>query len=650
MENFGPRRWQQLARWPMGLVPGVLVVAVVIATRGLGWWQGLEWKALDTFLRSRPAEPLDDRIVIVGIGEADIQQVGTYPIPDRYLADLITTLETYQPRVIGLDIYRDLPVQPGHDEFRTVAQGLEHLVTIEKLLPPPVTGPNFLPPERIGFVDVVPDGDGFWRRSLLGAATDDGVYHFAFTLRLAERYLAQAGLSLENGIRNPVAMRFGPVELAPLTPNAGGYVGADMGGHQVLVNYRSGPSPFRRLTMAQVQTGQVEPEWLRDRIVLIGVTAPSIKDFANSAAIVSDNPGLVFGIEFQAHAISQIISAALDNRPLLRVWPQPIEYGWIILWGAAGLGLGRILRHPLWQLLVVGGGSLVLLGTGFGLLLWQGWWIPVVPTLAVFTVNGVVFPLFYWYDRGLRSRIQERQRVIDNTFSAIHNGPLQTLSQLLRESRDPAQMSPALHRRLHDLNRDLRQVYTLVQQEALIDKQQIYLGPQGIDLSLPLHQLLYQVYTQTLGKDLPGFQTLKVKLIEFEPMSDRTLSLDDRRDLCRFLQEALLNVGKHAPNTTRLWITCKQIAPEPAGVQNLIRVADNNQDNRSEHLVYDSNATGGQGTQQAEQLSKRLRGQFRRYPNSPTGTVCELVWPTGRRSLWPFKPTALIKRSKHPGK
>ncbi len=633
----------------MGIVPGVVVIAVVIATRGLGWWQGLEWQALDTFLRSRPAEPLDERIVIVGIEESDIQRVGTYPIPDRHLAELITTLEIYQPRVIGLDIYRDLPINPGHEEFKAMAAGLESLIAIEKVLPPTVAGPAFLPPERIGFVDGVPDGDGFWRRSLLGAATADGTYHFAFTLRLAERYLASVGRSLENGIRNPVAMRFGTVELAPLSTHAGGYVNADMGGHQVLVNYRSGPFPFRRLTMAEIQTGQVESEWLRDRIVLIGITAPSVKDFVNSSAIVSNNPGQVFGIEFQAHAISQIVSAALDDRPLLRVWPQPVEYGWIILWGVAGIGIGRVLRHPLWQVLVVSSGSLVLLGTGFGLLLWQGWWIPIVPTLAVFSVNGVVFPLFYWYDQGLRSRIQERQRVIDNTFSAIHNGPLQTLAQLLRESLDPSQMSPAMHRRLQDLNHDLRQVYTLVRQEALIDEQQIYLSPQGLDLNLPLHQLLYQVYTQTLGQDLPGFQTLKVKLIEFEPMVDRSLSLDDRRDLCRFLQEALINVGKHAPNATRLWITCKQAALEPAGVQNIIRVTDNSQNNCSGNPIYDSTATGGQGTQQAEQLSKRLRGQFKRYPNIPTGTVCELVWPMGRRSLWPFELSNLVKKGNHPG-
>lgn len=636
-----------LSRWSTGVVPGIVVLAVVIATRGLGWWQGLEWKALDVFLRSRPAEPLDDRIVIVGIEENDIQQVGTYPIPDRHLTELIATLKRYQPRVIGLDIYRDLPINPGHEEFRRVAENLDSLIAIEKLLPPAVVGPEYLPPERIGFVDVVPDGDGFWRRSLLGAATPDGAYHLAFTLRMAERYLAQEGLSLENGIRNPVAMRFGTIELAPLTPNAGGYVNADMGGHQVLVNYRSGSDPFRRLTMAQVLNGQLESDWLRDRIVLIGITAPSVKDFANTAAIISDNPGLVFGIEFQAHAISQITSAALDNRPLLKVWPQPVEYGWIMLWGAAGLILGRLLPKPLKQVLVVGGGNLVLLGTSFGLLLWQGWWIPVVPALAVFTINGVVFPLFYWYDRGLRSRIQERQLVIDNTFSAIHNGPLQTLAQVLQASRDPSQISPALSSKLQDLNRELRRVYTLVRQEALVNEAQVYLNyHQGIDLTLPLHQLFYQVYTQTLEQDLLGFQTLKVRLIEFEPMDDRALHLEDKRSLCRFLQESLLNVGKYAVNATRLWIICKPITGKLGKLQNMVRVADNGHDTCSASFDGDVSDICGHGTQQAKHLSKRLRGQFQRYPNTPTGTVCELIWPVYREVVWPLHPISWSEKGK----
>ena len=631
MTGTGFKVWQKLRKglngWPTRIVPGVAIIAAVIAVRGMGWLQGLEWKVLDGFLRVRPAETTDERILLVGLDETDLQQIGSYPMPDSQMAELLLTIEQYNPRVIGLDLIRDLPIQPGHEVFRQVMQEFEHLIAIELLLQPSVKGPDYLPEDRIGFVDVIADGDGFLRRSLLGAIDPAGEYHFAFSLRLAERYLDKEGFPLENGIRDPVAMRFGTTELSRLTPNAGGYVRADMGGHQVLVNFRSGASPFRRVSWRQLQAGEVEPDWLRDRIVLIGMTAPSTKDFVNSAAISSTNPGLVYGVEFQAHAISQIINAVLENRPLLRVWPEGWEYLWIALWGGLGIVFGRVVRKPLQQVTLVTGGSLVLLASGYGALLWFGWWIPVVPTLVVFVTNGVVFPLFYWYDQGLRSRIQERQLVIDSAFNAIHNGPLQSLARILHEAYAQPQVPTTLYDSLQDLNRELRDVYVLMRQETLTEGSQFYLNhQQAVDLTIPLHQMLCEVYTKTLQQDFPGFQSLKVKVIDFAPMDGRLLTLEDKRNLCRFFQEALQNVGKHAQEATRLTITCKQ-----TGGQNLIRIADNGQGSAITQAVRPSFA-GGHGTQHAQLLSRRLRGRFRRYPNTPKGTICELVWPI-RKSL-----------------
>ncbi|MGF1567052.1 MAG: CHASE2 domain-containing protein [Nodosilinea sp.] len=621
-----------LTNWPTRILPSVIIIAVVVAARGLGWLQSLEWKALDYFLRVRPAEITDEHIVIVGITEADIQRIGAYPIPDGHLADLLQMIQATNPRVIGLDIYRDLPVEPGHEDFNATLQRVNTMIAIEKLLPPSVGGPEVLPQERIGFADLVVDRDGFVRRSLLGATYPAEDFHFAFTLRLVEAYLAQENIPLENGIRDPVAMRFDTIELAPLAPNAGGYVGADMGGHQILVNFRSGATPFRILTWSQIQAGQFDPKWLHDRIVLIGVTAPSVKDFVNSAAISSPNPGLVFGIEFQAHAVSQIVNAVLEDRPLLRSWPEGWDYAWIVLWGGLGIGLGRMARKPWQQVLLVVSGSSMLLAVGYGLLLWQGWWIPIVPTLAVFVTNGVVFPLFYWYGEELRARIQERQLVIDNTFNAIHNGPLQNLAQILHDTYNSPQVPPALYGRLQGLNQELRDIYTLVRQEALTEDPRFYLSHQRVvDLNIPLHQLLYEVYDQTLRQDLPGFLQLKAKIIEFDPMAARKLTLEDKRDLCRFLQEALQNVGKHAVGATRLAITCKQV-----GRHNMIRVADNGQGSLRADKVLKSPGQGGHGTQHAYLLSKRLGGHFSRYLNTPRGMVCELTWPAHRTINWPF--------------
>lgn len=364
-------------------MPGVTVLALVLLLRGLGLFQGLECKTLDAFLRWRPAEPIDERVLIVGIDDADLQHLDTFPVSDLDLARLLQTLAQYQPRAIGVDIFRDLPVSPGHRELKATLAGNPNIIGIEKVLDNPVPSPPSLPEERVGFVDFPLDRDGFVRRILVGTSGAEGDYHFSLALRLVERYLATDGITLENGIQDPQAMRFGQTELSRFRPGSGSYVRADAGGNQILLNVRSGPHPFRQVSLRQVMTGQVKPEWIRDRIILIGYTAFSAKDTVNSAAIASENPGLVYGVEIHAHVASQILSAVLDNRPLLRVWPDPLEYLWIGLWGLAGGSLVYLARTQ-WTALL-GGSSLVilLLGSSFGLLL-NHIWVPVFTPLIAF--------------------------------------------------------------------------------------------------------------------------------------------------------------------------------------------------------------------------------------------------------------------------
>ena len=68
-----------------------------------------------------------DRLVLVN--DEDIRRVGQWPLSDENLSRVIETLVEARPRAIGIDLYRDLPVQPGTDRFeRLIAsneQGFE---------------------------------------------------------------------------------------------------------------------------------------------------------------------------------------------------------------------------------------------------------------------------------------------------------------------------------------------------------------------------------------------------------------------------------------------------------------------------------------------------------------------------------------------
>ncbi|MEG4860662.1 CHASE2 domain-containing protein [Microcoleus sp. K1-B1] len=647
-------QWQAVkagvTTWGRGALPGLMVIVAVMMARLSGALQFWELVAFDRFLRLRPPEPMDERIVIVGITEEDIQRARTYPIPDRDIADLLKRLQAYQPIAIGLDIVRDIPVEPGNAELASVFRSSKNVIGVEIALPDrsgfTVAPPPALPPEQVGFADFVLDADGYQRRSLLGTNNDRQEYRFSFALRLAELYLATRGIKLGNGIRDREAMRFGSIEFTRVQSNSGGYVGADAGGNQILLNVRSGTMPFRVLSLEQIKAGQVDPNWIRGKIVLIGMMSFSAKDLASSGAIAGINPGRIYGVEMQAHETSQMISAVIDRRALLQVWGEGWETLWIAVWGLLGMSLGRFLRSP-WKILI---GLLVASISPIALCYWfilLGWWVPIVPVLLVLVLNGagLTAALFYRHEQELRLRLEERQFAIEQTFNAIHSGPLQTLVGILRTAQGEA-TPPLFLPELQRLNQELRAVYGSVQRDAIADEPHLRMGS-AIELALqaPLHELLYKVYCNTLEQELPYLKTLKFKIVQFDPLNTSHLRLEHKRALCRFLEEALCNVGKHAIEATRLTVICTQ-----EGDRQVIRVADNGrgkpsqsetlslaQIDRDRETTEDPNPklqSSGLGTQLAKNLAKQLGGAFRRYPNQPKGTVCELTWSAKRRWFW----------------
>ncbi|MEW6498577.1 MAG: CHASE2 domain-containing protein, partial [Cyanobacteriota bacterium] len=91
------------------------ITSLVLGIRRAGHLQALELQAFDHLMQTRPAEPPDSRLLVVTVTEEDIQAQKNEPrrgsLSDRSLLRLLEKLESYQPRVIGLDIYRDFPVE-----------------------------------------------------------------------------------------------------------------------------------------------------------------------------------------------------------------------------------------------------------------------------------------------------------------------------------------------------------------------------------------------------------------------------------------------------------------------------------------------------------------------------------------------------------
>src|SRR5207245_9902096 len=95
--------------------------AVLFGLRAAGALEGLELAAYDWHLRLRPGTPpAKPPVVLITITDRDIAELGTWPVPDEVLAKALETLSRSGARAIGLDIYRDVPVPPGHEALNAV--------------------------------------------------------------------------------------------------------------------------------------------------------------------------------------------------------------------------------------------------------------------------------------------------------------------------------------------------------------------------------------------------------------------------------------------------------------------------------------------------------------------------------------------------
>jgi CHASE2 domain-containing sensor protein/two-component sensor histidine kinase len=586
--------------------------------RMTGSLQVLEWMAFDQVLRSRPVESADAQIVIVGIDENDIKTVGKYPIADQTLAHLLQTLQSYQPRAIGLDVFRDLATGSSRAELAGVLSRSPNLIGIESSLGSnpilTVKPPPELPPERIGIANVVIDSDGKLRRSLL-ASKVEGKTRYSFALLLAQMSLRSQGVRLNHGNRASDPIQFGTVTLPKFQTNTGGYTNAKAGGNQVLLNFRAASKPFKIVSLTDVLNNKVSPDLIRDRIVLVGMTAASVNDtFMTSAtkgtlfsnALDPEQYQIIYGVEYQAHATSQIINAVLNHRPLLRTWLEGWEYVWILSWGLFGIALGLILQSP-WKTLLslaVSGFALILICYG---LMAIGWWIPLVPALCALCTTGLTTSLF---DRDSRVLLEQRSLTLKRTYDAVHNGPLQTLAAILRNLDETP-----LRSQLESVNQELRLVYESMKQELLSGENR-YIGT-------PIPELLYQIYEDTLQRDLPGFSSIEIYIPpNFDPLKDCALTPEQKQGLCIFLQEALCNVGRHGIAVNRLDVVCVHKQNEW-----YLQIIDDGMP-----PVQANHGHSGRGTDQARELARSLNGRFERRSRSPQGIVCELTWQN--RTSW----------------
>ncbi len=366
------------------LISSTVVVGVCGVAQRAGWLEPLELAMYDQWVRSRSALPPDERLLIIGIEEADIRRYG-WPLSDEVLADALNRLQTVNPSVIGLDIYRDLPVTPGEAAL-VEALAATNVIAITNqafAIPPPPT----VPPERVGFNDFTLDTDGVLRRNLLQVG-DGADPYFSFAQQVSRLHLAQQGKTFDYTSQ---ALIWDEVVLERLQRTDGGYQTADVRGYQILLDYRGAEAIAPTLTLHELLTTPPAalPD-LTDRVVLIGSVAPSLKDFLPTPySAVQQESFQMSGVMVHAQMVSQVLDVVAGTRPQFRYWPQWLEVLWLWAWAIAGSLLAWRLRRPIVLTIVALGGISVIVLTSATLFTIHVW-IPVVgPVLAFVGALGL---------------------------------------------------------------------------------------------------------------------------------------------------------------------------------------------------------------------------------------------------------------------
>lgn len=391
------------------LLSSAVVTACVMGIRFLGMLQPMELQAYDHLMRLRPQEKPDSRLLVVTVNEKDFalpeQKDRKGSLSDLALERLLHKLDKFKPRAIGLDIYRDFPVEDNTTLATDLKQN-QSLYAVCKVSDPEFDPDGVQPPpevsaDRLGFSDVLDDGDNnMIRRQYIHIdppLTSRCSAEYAFSFKLAHHYLHTKNIKPK--VTPQGYLQFGNVILSRLQAHAGAYQTLDTSrGYQLMLNYR----PFQSLddiapqvTLQQILLDQIPPERVKDlqgRIVLIGPTAQSFGDYWSTPYNIGQQSvnKQIPGVFLQAQMISQILSAVLDGRPLIWVLPVWGEALWIWGWSFVGGILVWRLQSPLKQGIAVSAALVILYGVCFGMLT-KGGWLPFVPSaLALVATSGVV--------------------------------------------------------------------------------------------------------------------------------------------------------------------------------------------------------------------------------------------------------------------
>ncbi len=392
--------------------------AVFTAAALLGAFYGPDQMLSDALYQK--AKALDGNIFVVGIDDRAMDDLGPYQTWGRDVIamalEALNADETCRPAAIGVDVLYIGETDPDLDSWLAEAAGAYgNVVTasVANFGTELVTGDNgnfyledyavlsyeepFAALRQVtdqGHINAMYDKDGILRHAILHIDLPDGRRVPSFSYAIYQKYADVHGLPRTLDI--PTDAR-----------------------HRFYVDFSALPGGFyEEISVSDLLAGEFPAELFADAVVLIGPYAAGLSDYVTTAV---DRSALMYGIEFQANVIHQMI-----GQNFKREVPDGLQAALLFVLSGGCLWFfleRRLLSTCLIYLAVAGGSLLACKGLYAAGLVFHPLWLAL--TVTVFFMGAVAFNY-------VQAAMEKRK--ISNTFRR-YVAP-EIVTELLREGTD----------------------------------------------------------------------------------------------------------------------------------------------------------------------------------------------------------------------
>ncbi|SNY25185.1 adenylate cyclase [Orenia metallireducens] len=377
MLNFKDREWLLL-----GLGTGIITVLIFLTPI----LDDLELLSYDyrLYIKSLIEAESQDDIVIVEIDKESLEEVGKWPWPRTYHANLIKELNQAGAKIIGFDILFDFPKE--RDEDRALAKqllksnkvvlpyilenkeirqlSLWGLIRSRKLESGEIRYPIEIFKNKargLGYLNLTQDSDGKVRR--IDLIKEDLT---PFAIKLAEEYNQDK---------------------------------RDFLAKELLINFHHSDTYFQSISFIKVLEGDYSEDFFKDKLVVVGATERLLRDYLiNPFSFVKGYlPGVVIQAEIIDNYLKDSFIATIDD------W---LVVGCLVLFSlVTAIIYGRLIPIQGVNILVLSFIFMSLLGVLF--LINFNLFIPITPFILISILNLVISNLrAYWQSEARKNHLQ----------------------------------------------------------------------------------------------------------------------------------------------------------------------------------------------------------------------------------------------------